>query len=135
MRNPPVGADYRFFLHLIANSDDGGIRDLAGNAIDLQGVDAELSNNVVIPFTVDTRMNGTVPFFENNLAVSIVRRFASRDEDSQPSYFLNTEVQPPGAAALSTAPILSRTWWGRSCISMASCRLDRRRGFVPLPTT
>lgn len=98
MRNPPAGADYRYFLHLIANSADGGIRDLAGNEIDLQASTPAYNNNVVIPFTVDTRMNGTVPFFENNLAVSLVRRFASRDEDEQPSYLTPSEVPAPGSA-------------------------------------
>ena len=29
MRNPPAGADYRYFLHLISDSADGGIRDLS----------------------------------------------------------------------------------------------------------
>ena len=84
MRNPPAGADYRYFLHLIANSSEGGVKDLAGNPVDLQGTTVDLSNSVVIPFTVDTRINGSVPFFEDNLAVSVVRRFASRDEDAQP---------------------------------------------------
>jgi hypothetical protein len=98
MRNPPAGADYRFYLHLIANSTDGGVRDLAGNEVDLQATTPAYSNNVVIPFTVDTRMNGTIPFFENNLAISLVSRFASRDEDSQPSYFLSNEVPAPGSA-------------------------------------
>ena len=80
MRNPPAGADYRYFLHLISSSTDGGIRDLAGNAVDLQGTTAESSNSVVIPFTVDTRMDsGGQPFIPDNLAVSIVRRFASRE--------------------------------------------------------
>ncbi len=96
MRNPPAGADYRYFLHLISQSADGGIRDLAGNPLDLQGTTADLSSAVVIDFTVDTRMNGDEPLFPDNLAVSLVRRFASRDEDAQPSYFLGNEVQAPG---------------------------------------
>jgi len=103
MRNPPAGADYRFFLHLIANSSEGGIRDLAGNPVDLQGTTVERSNSVVIPFTIDTRVNGGTPFFEDNLAVSVVRRFASRDEDAQPSYFIGSEVPAPGVSGLATA--------------------------------
>ncbi|HEX6811881.1 MAG TPA: hypothetical protein VF384_09695 [Planctomycetota bacterium] len=103
MRNPPVNADYRYFLHLISSSSDGGIRDLAGNAVDLQGVTAERSNSVVIPFTVDTRLNGSEPFFPDNLAVSVVRRFASKDEDSQPSYFQPTEVQAPSQTSFAPA--------------------------------
>jgi hypothetical protein len=101
MRNPPVGADYRYFLHLISDSTDGGIKDLAGNPLDLQGTTADRSNSVVIPFTVDTRANGNEPLFPDNLAVSIVRRFASRDEDANPSYFLPNEVQ--GATTGATA--------------------------------
>ncbi|HEX6811083.1 MAG TPA: hypothetical protein VF384_05605 [Planctomycetota bacterium] len=103
MRNPPAGADYRYFLHLISSSQDGGIRDLAGNAVDLQGVTAERSNSVVIPFTVDTRMNGDTPFFRDNLTVSVVRRFASKDEDAQPSYFLPAEVQAPSQTSFAPA--------------------------------
>ena len=101
MRNPPAGADYRYFLHLIANSSEGGIRDLAGNPIDLQGTSVERSNSVVIPFTVDTRVNGSTPFFEDNLAISVVRRFASRDEDAQPSYYLADEIPAPGQSGLA----------------------------------
>jgi hypothetical protein len=103
MRNPVAGLDYRYFLHLISASEDGGIRDLAGNPLDLQGQTAERSSSIVIPFTVDTRMNGNEPMFEDNLAVSIVRRFEARDEDANPSYFLPNEVrgydQPSVAAA------------------------------------
>lgn len=93
LRNPPAGADYRYFLHMISDSSDGGIRDLAGNRLDLQGSTADRSNSVVIPFTVDTRVNGNLPVFPDNIAASIVRRLASRDEDANPSYFLFNEVQ------------------------------------------
>ena len=103
MRNPPAGADHRYFLHLISSSQDGGIRDLAGNAVDLQGTTAESSNSVVIPFTIDTRMNGSQPLFPDNLAISIVRRFASKDEDAQPSYFLPSEVLAPSQTSLAAA--------------------------------
>lgn len=103
MRNPPAGADYRYFLHLISSSTDGGIRDLAGNPLDLQGTTPDRSNSVVIPFTVDTRLNGNQPLFEDNLAISIVRRFASRDEDANPSYFLPDEVQAATSEAIAKA--------------------------------
>lgn len=105
MRNPPAGADYRYFLHLLASSADGGIRDLAGNPLDLQGDTADRSSSVVIPFTVDTRMNGNVPAFEDNLAVSLVRRYASRDEDAQPSYFMPDEVPPPDTSIALGYPL------------------------------
>ena len=103
MRNPPAGSDYRYFLHLISDSADGGIKDLAGNPLDLQGTTPSRSNSVVIPFTVDTRMSGSQPVFPDNLAVSIVRRFAARDEDSNPSYFLTNEVQGTTSGALAAA--------------------------------
>ncbi|HEX6811880.1 MAG TPA: hypothetical protein VF384_09690 [Planctomycetota bacterium] len=103
MRNPPAGADYRYFLHLISSSQDGGIRDLAGNAVDLQGVTAARSNSVVIPFTVDTRTSGSEPFFPDNLVVSIVRRFAADDEDANPSYFEPGEVRAPTQATHAAA--------------------------------
>ncbi|MEO6593583.1 MAG: hypothetical protein ABIP94_02390 [Planctomycetota bacterium] len=103
MRNPPVGADYRYFLHLIANSPDGGVKDLAGNAVDLQGTTADRSNQIVIPFTVDTRFNGNQPFFDDNLSISIVRRFGARDEDAQPSYFIPAEVQATNAPSIAAA--------------------------------
>ncbi|MBX3461895.1 MAG: hypothetical protein KF830_01905 [Planctomycetes bacterium] len=103
MRNAPVGVDYRYFLHLIANSTEGGIRDLAGNPVDLQGDNPDRTNSVVIPFTVDTRMNGNAPNFDDNLSISIVRRFASRDEDANPSYFLGSEVQAPNTPPIAAA--------------------------------
>ncbi|MCB9877401.1 MAG: hypothetical protein H6835_07345 [Planctomycetes bacterium] len=101
LRNPPAGADYRYFLHLISDSTDGGVRDLAGNRLDLQGTTADRANSVVIPFTIDTRMNGNEPVFADNLAISVVRRFASRDEDSNPSYFLPDEVQSPTSGQIA----------------------------------
>ncbi|MFK7742942.1 MAG: hypothetical protein AB8H80_21700 [Planctomycetota bacterium] len=103
MRNPPANADYSYYLHLISDSPDGGVRDLAGNPLDLQGETAEKSNTVVIDFTVDTRMNGSEPVFADNLAISIVRRFASRDEDENPSYFLPNEVQGEGQDQIAEA--------------------------------
>jgi hypothetical protein len=103
MRNPPAGADYRYFLHLISQSVEGGIRDLAGNVLDLQGTTADRSSSVVIPFTVDTRMNGGEPLFADNLSISVVRRFASRDEDANPSYFLANEVLSPNSPQKAAA--------------------------------
>lgn len=95
MRSLPTGSEFlNYYLHLISSSSDGGIRDLAGNPLDLQGTTANSSSSVVIPFTIDTRSNAGAPVFANNLAVSVVRRFAARDEDANPSYFLPNEVQP-----------------------------------------
>lgn len=106
MRNPPAGADYRYFLHLIANSPtEGGIRDLAGNALDLQGDTADRDNAVVIPFTIDTRMSGNLPFFDDNITVSLVRRYADRDEDENPSYYIASEVPAPGTSKAASVAL------------------------------
>ncbi|MGE3172023.1 MAG: hypothetical protein AB7O97_05305 [Planctomycetota bacterium] len=77
-----------YFLHLVTGDD--GIRDLAGNTLDLQTNDPNRSQGLVIPFELDPR-------FEDNLPVYVVRRFASRDEDENPSYYRPDEVQGDGA--------------------------------------
>ena len=101
---PPVL--YPFYLHMIADSAEGGIKDLAGNRVDLQASTAALGNDVVIPFTVDTRRNGPTPFFPDNVSINVVRRFADRDEDAMPSYFLRNEVQAAGTPQLAaTVPL------------------------------
>jgi hypothetical protein len=112
MRNPPAGVDYRYFLHVIATSASGGIRDLAGNDLDLQGTTGDRSRSLVIPFTVDTRLNGNEPLFPDNLAISVVRRFAAQDEDSNPSYFLADEVQSPEQSQLAAAYRLEDVFGG-----------------------
>jgi hypothetical protein len=102
MRNPQPNEDFRYFLHLLSGIQ--GIRDLAGNPIDLQADSVDLADHVVIPFSIDTRSNGSQPAFDNNLAVSVVRRFASIDEDENPSYLDPTEVQPPRSAFPNARP-------------------------------
>lgn len=99
----PGNFNLAYYLHLIAQSADGGIRDLAGNPLDLQGANADKSNSVVIRFTVDTRKSPTGPIFTDNLAISIVCRFAARDEDARPSYFLPSEVLAPSALQKASA--------------------------------
>ncbi len=85
---------YRYFLHLAGGG--GGIRDLSGNAIDFQSV-RTLRDEMVIPFSLDTRSTPEGrPQFADNLAVSVVRRFAGEDEDEQPSYYIDAEVQKRG---------------------------------------
>jgi len=81
-----------YYLHLLATNT--GIRDLAGNPLDLQTTDVSRARGLVIPFTLDTRSDGTRPRFEDNLAVYCVRRFASADEDESPSLHQQSEVQP-----------------------------------------
>ncbi len=82
-----------YYLHLLTGSS--GIRDLAGNPIDLQTNDINRSRGLVIPFTLDTRTDGVRPRFEDNLAVYMLKRFQSPDEDENPSYYLPSEVQGP----------------------------------------
>jgi hypothetical protein len=84
-----------YYVHLVAGSN--GIRDLAGNAVDLQATDPTRAGGLVIPFTLDLRTNGSRPAFEDNLVVNVVRRFAKQDEDENPSYYLDTEVQGQGS--------------------------------------
>jgi len=96
MRSAPQTDDYRYFLHVISDSQDGGVSDLAGNRLDLQGTTAQRSNAVVMDFTLDTRKVNGQPVHEDNLAISIVRRFRDRDEDERPSMFLADEVRAPG---------------------------------------
>lgn len=84
-----------YYLHVIAGLS--GIRDLAGNAIDLQTNDTNRAQGLVIPFTLDTRTAGGRPNFEDNLPVYVVRTMEDIDEDENPSYYLPEEVQGEGA--------------------------------------
>jgi hypothetical protein len=113
MRGAAPGTEFPYFVHLIANSPtDGGVRDLAGNPLDLQGTTSARSASVVVPFTLDTRRNGDQAMQPDNLVVSIVRRYASRDEDPQPSYLKPSEVQPPGALPVAAALPLDDVFGG-----------------------
>lgn len=98
MRLAAPEEDYRYFLHVISNSQRGGVRDLAGNPVDLQGTTAERSSSIVVPFTLDTRKEINEPLFADNLAVSVVQCFNHRDEDGNPSMFLGNEVRALGSA-------------------------------------
>lgn len=44
-----------------------------------------------------------MPFQPDSIAISVVRRFASRDEDPRPSDFLAGEVPAPGESGLAEA--------------------------------
>ncbi|MCA8941578.1 MAG: hypothetical protein KDB80_03380 [Planctomycetes bacterium] len=81
---------YPYFLHIVGGLQ--GVRDLAGNPLDFQSVTGE--EHLTVPFFLDGRKRedfSATPFFEDNLAVSIVRRFANADEDEQPSQFRASE--------------------------------------------
>lgn len=84
-----------YFLHLVSGVD--GIRDLAGNPIDLQTNDPNRASGLVIPFTLDTRSVAGRAQFEDNLPVYVVRPMNNADEDPNPSYYLPEEVQGNGA--------------------------------------
>ena len=68
--------------------------------MDLQTNSVSAAGGLVIPFTLDVRTSGTSPNFEDNLAISVVRRYEVSDEDPQPSYYMPSEVQ----GALDSVP-------------------------------
>lgn len=104
MRDAAPTNAHRYFLHVVADSpQDGGIRDLAGNALDLQGSTPARTAAFVVDFSLDTRRNGEQAMQPDNLAISVVRRYAARDEDPNPSYLRPAEVQPPNAPAVAAA--------------------------------
>ncbi|MEM7198841.1 MAG: hypothetical protein AAF628_01145 [Planctomycetota bacterium] len=76
--------EFRYYLHLLAGRD--GIRDLAGNALDLQA-QTEAVDAVIVPFSLDTRSLAGVPRMEDNRVVTVARRFQNPDEDEHPSYY------------------------------------------------
>ena len=87
---PTTPRDYRYWLHLLGGAN--GVRDLAGNPIDFQSTGDPVSS-IAIPFSLDTRKDPAGrPLFADNLVVSVVRRFADTDEDEQPSYYLDDEI-------------------------------------------
>ena len=89
---------YRYFLHLLSGTR--GITGLSGNPIDFQANDVSDSEQIVIPFALDTRMrNAQDPVFPDNIVVSVVRTYNDPDEDEQPSYYQNDEIQEPGGMA------------------------------------
>lgn len=93
MREPQPGDDFRYWLHLLAGAD--GVRDLAGNPLDLQADVPERGGHLAIPFSLDTRSTAGRPNFPDNRVVYVVRRFEDPDEDPHPSYHRPDEVVPP----------------------------------------
>ena len=91
--------DYKYYLHLLTGLE--GVQDLSGNSVDLQAELVEDSEQIVIPFSLDTRdRNADEPLFPNNIVASVVRTYNSPDEDEQPSYYRNNEVPVPDMDAL-----------------------------------
>ncbi len=96
MRPPHEAAQFPFFVHLLGGLK--GIHDFSGNQLDF-GAEETVVDSLVIPFTLDTRNlpNGQ-PVFSDNIAISVVRRYASEDEDEQPSLYMQGEAPVIGAA-------------------------------------
>ena len=95
---PLAGKAFTYFMHVLGGPE--GIKDLSGNPVDFQAQVAGALDYLVIEFSLDTRENTQTgrPLHENNLAVTVARRFASPDEDEQPSYYQQSEVQTPTGA-------------------------------------
>ncbi|MEQ1634306.1 MAG: hypothetical protein ABL997_18135, partial [Planctomycetota bacterium] len=110
-----------YYLHVLAGLE--GIRDLAGNPIDLQSNDPNSSRGLVIPFTLDTRSAGGRPQFEDNLPVYVVRPNSDVDEDENPSYYLAEEVQGNGATPNARATPLADVF---GAFSRVDGRIDGR---------
>jgi hypothetical protein len=92
---------YRYHMHVVAGA--GGIKDRAGNQLDL-GDAISPRGYVAIPFALDMRRDaGNVPLFADNHVASVCRRFGSQDEDEQPSYYVDDEIQRPSAPMNPTA--------------------------------
>lgn len=89
---------FTYFMHVLGGTN--GIKDLSGNPVDFQSKVFGALDNLVIEFSLDTRENAQTgtPVHQNNLAVTVARRFASPDEDEQPSYYQQSEVQTPTGA-------------------------------------
>ncbi|MFO1051387.1 MAG: hypothetical protein U1F36_04175 [Planctomycetota bacterium] len=81
---------FRYFLHVLGGIE--GIRDLTGNPVDFQALSA-VRDFLVVPFSIDTRKDASnIPFYADNLTISVVRRVATRDEDEQPSLYRDAEA-------------------------------------------
>lgn len=96
---PFAQKNYLYYLHVVGGPQ--GIRDLSGNPIDFQ-TDTTVRDDLVIPFSLDTRSTGGKPNFPDNISVTVARRLDDPDEDEQPSYYLRSEVPeppPPGGTA------------------------------------
>ena len=88
-----AGQPFEYFLHLIAGAD--GLRDLSGQALDLEADSPALAEAVVIPFEVDARVVDGRPTQPDNLVVYSSASFEAADEDERPSYYLADERVDP----------------------------------------
>lgn len=88
---------YKYFLHLVGG--ESGITGLTGVPIDFRADFAELDDQLVIPFSLDTRVrNPGEPLFPDNIVASVVRSYGDPDEDERPSYYRGEEFNAPGVA-------------------------------------
>ncbi|MEZ5966655.1 MAG: hypothetical protein R3F56_22650 [Planctomycetota bacterium] len=85
---------FKYQLHVVSGTN--GIADTSGNQLELGWLTPR--QHVAVPFALDMRRDGSGrPLFADNYVASVTRRFQSRDEDEQPSYYLADEVQAPNA--------------------------------------
>ena len=118
---PFEAKQFRYFLHLLGGAN--GVADLAGNSIDFQAA-VGVQDFLVIPFSLDTRERlAGGPVYPDNRVVSIVRRFASTDEDEQPSYYRDGEFpifgETPGPEAFRLQDLFG-------AVSVTGGRLETR---------
>jgi hypothetical protein len=86
---------FPYFVHLVGGKE--GILGLSGQPLDVATTSA-IGTTLVIPFTLDTRTRADgSPLFPDNLVVHVARRFASDDEDEQPSLYRADESPVLGA--------------------------------------
>ena len=113
----------RYFLHLVGGAQ--GVKDLAGNALDLQAAPGKVVEALVVGFDLDTRrLPSGEPLFANNLVVTVARRFADADEDEQPSLHRKDEVARPGSPTPERAQAVPDLFGG--VVYLADGRLQAR---------
>src|SRR5690606_34251177 len=71
------------------------------NELDFQPAPGTLFDAMVIDFTIDARKVNGEPLFPKNLVVNVARRLAALDEDEQPSYFIQNEIQLNGSTSIN----------------------------------
>jgi hypothetical protein len=81
----------RYWLHVVSGRD--GIRDFAGNGLDLQPGLTVRETTVAMGFELDVRLSESgTPRFPDNRVVNIARPYDNRDEDEQPSIYRTDEL-------------------------------------------
>ena len=90
---PFANKRFKYYLHIVGGQD--GL--MGQNGLPLEFGNLLPTDHVALPFSLDTRKKvGGAPVFPDNRVATVARRFAALDEDEQPSYYLQNEVQSPG---------------------------------------